>query len=289
MDIPTITTERLLLRPFRESDAEPLHRILAGEDILRYFPSPRSPSLEQVQRFIAGQLKHWEDRGYGWWAVVPQGQDRLIGWCGLQYLPDTDETEVAFLLDKPYWGQGLATEAGLTSLHFGFEQLGMQNPIVAIVHLENKASQRVIEKLGMARTRQAEYFGIDCYRYEIQPEAFGQKTAPSAYRVIQPHQGSIGGSLSARRGQRLAFEQRESEFAGWLWCTDDAGTGAWVPESWVRIEGPACVLLRDYDAVELSIQVGEILESTLEESGWAWVSKENGQRGWVPLACLEKA
>ena len=69
MNIPTLTTPRLTLRPFTEADAEPLHRILNEDGILRYFPRPDPPDLARVERLVAGQLRHWEEHGLGWWAV----------------------------------------------------------------------------------------------------------------------------------------------------------------------------------------------------------------------------
>ena len=164
MKIPTITTSRLTLRPFVEADAGPLHHILGDSDVLRYFPNPAAPSPEQVQRFIARQLAHWEEHGFGWWAVELSTTPGLIGWNGLQFLPETGEIEVAYLLDKPYWGQGLATEGARASLHLGFETLGLKN-IVAIVHPENRASIRVIEKLEMSLVDRTHYFGMEVLRY----------------------------------------------------------------------------------------------------------------------------
>ncbi|MGD8813557.1 MAG: GNAT family N-acetyltransferase [Anaerolineales bacterium] len=166
MQIPTITTSRLVLRPFSEDDDKRLHGILAEKDILRYFPNPGTPTLDQVRKLIANQLKHWEEHGFGWWAVEPIGEGMLIGWNGLQYLPDTDEIEVGYLLSKSHWNQGLATEGAQAGLEFAFGNLGLKQ-VVAIVHPENMASQRVIEKLGMNFTHQAEYFGMTVYRYEI--------------------------------------------------------------------------------------------------------------------------
>jgi RimJ/RimL family protein N-acetyltransferase len=172
MSIPTITTARLSLRPFRDEDAEPLHRILSEEGMLRYFPNPDPPDLERVRRFVARQSAHWEEHVYGWWAVEPPGGPELIGWNGLTYLPETGETEVAYLLARPYWGHGLTTEAARASLRFGFEVHGL-DPIIALVHPENARSIRVIEKLGMAFTRRAEYFGMELLRYILDRAAFG--------------------------------------------------------------------------------------------------------------------
>jgi ribosomal-protein-alanine N-acetyltransferase len=164
--IPEITTDQLVLRAFTMGDAASLYHIMSEEGVLRYFPTSDPPSLERVEQLIAGQLRHWEKHGYGWWAVVLQGEGELIGWSGLQYLPDTDEVEVAYLLAKAYWGQGLAPEAARAGLQFGFERLGLER-IVAIVHVDNGASQRVAEKLGMTFEKEAEYFGMACYRYAM--------------------------------------------------------------------------------------------------------------------------
>ncbi len=166
MEIPTLSTSRLVLRPFTEEDVEPLHTILAQKDVLRYFPNRKPPSLEGVGRFIAGQLRHWEEHGFGWWAVELKGQKGLIGWNGLQYLPETEEIEVAYLLGRPYWGQGLATEGARASLSYGSSQLKLES-IVAIVHREHIASQGVVKKLGIQSVDEAHYFGMDVYRYVI--------------------------------------------------------------------------------------------------------------------------
>ncbi|MCK4449041.1 MAG: GNAT family N-acetyltransferase [Anaerolineae bacterium] len=171
MRIPTITTSHLILRAFTEADIEPLHRILGDRDVLRYFPNPNLPSRDKVEKMISSRLKHWEEHGYGWWAVEPRSKRELIGWSGLQFLPETEEVEVAYLLGKAYWGKGLATEAAQACLQYGFENVEVES-IVAIVHPENLASQRVIEKLGMLFVDQAHYFGMDCYRYSIERSSF---------------------------------------------------------------------------------------------------------------------
>ncbi len=91
------------------------------------------------------------------------------------------------------------------------------------------------------------------------------------------------------KGDRLSFERKETEFAGWIWCTNDSGKEAWVPENWVDIEGDSCVMKRDYNAIELSVETDEVLTIELEESDWAWATKEGGQSGWVPLENLERS
>jgi ribosomal-protein-alanine N-acetyltransferase len=166
-DVPTLTTARLTLRPFTVQDADALHHILQEEGVLRYFPRPEPPPREKVDQFIADQLRRWERDGFGLWAAELRAMQGFIGWVGLQNLPATDEVEVGYLLGKAHWGQGLATEGALASLSYGFETLGLQQ-IVAIVHRENLASQRVAQKLGMRCDREAEYWGMPAFHYVIE-------------------------------------------------------------------------------------------------------------------------
>jgi len=106
MEIPTLHTQHLILRPLIPTDALTLHGIYQVEGVLQYFPNPNPPPLEKVERFIAGQGAHWESYGYGNWGIVPKGEIDIIGWAGLQFLPETDETEVGYLLNRPFWGKG---------------------------------------------------------------------------------------------------------------------------------------------------------------------------------------
>lgn len=173
MDIPTICTDRLTLRPFTGQDITPLFEILQQPDVLRYFPPqprpPKPPPRQAAERMIGEQLQEWQERGYGWWAVELKGQPNLLGWCGLGYLSDTDETEVAYLLRREVWGQGLATEGARASLAWGFERFAFDF-VVGLTHPDNVASQRVLEKCGLRFVERKVYFGMECCRYVIKKE-----------------------------------------------------------------------------------------------------------------------
>ena len=171
MVVEAITTPRLILRTFTEEDVEPMVRILGEKDVLRYFPKTDPPQRDRVQKMIVGLLKHWEEHGYGLWAVESRSTGDLMGRCGLQILPETEEVEVDFILGRPFWGQGFATEAGRASLQYGFEQLRLER-VIGIAHVENKASQRVLEKLGMDLVEQRQLWGIECYRYAVERSAY---------------------------------------------------------------------------------------------------------------------
>jgi ribosomal-protein-alanine N-acetyltransferase len=161
-----IQTLKLMLRPLEAGDAEVLHRIYQTEGVLQYFPNSAPPPLERVERFIISQHEHWEKFGYGNWGIVPEGESQIIGWAGLQYLPELNETEVGYLLDKPFWGKGFATEAARASIQFGFGQCNLDH-VIALVHPENLASRRVAEKCGMTYVDMIHLWGIDLMRHRI--------------------------------------------------------------------------------------------------------------------------
>ena len=171
MNIPTLVTAHTKLRPFHLDDMDALFQIANQKDIFRYFPNPASWTRPKTGKFIQSQLDHWERYGFGWWGVVPLDHSELIGWNGLQYLPDTDEIEVGYLLSRDYQGRGWTTEGTLASLVFAFNQLGIRS-VIAIIHPENIPSQRVALKCGLSFVNRTTYFGMDCFRYRIDADVF---------------------------------------------------------------------------------------------------------------------
>jgi [ribosomal protein S5]-alanine N-acetyltransferase len=167
MIIPTLITSRLVLRPWQPADANTLLQILQQKDILQYFPPSSPATLEKMEKYIEFHHAHWQEHGYGHWAVVTRLEEQVIGWCGLEYLTDTRETEIAYLFSRQFWGKGLGSEAARAALDFGLYSTALES-IIGLVHPENIASQRILEKLGMAFTYRAPYFGIELNRYLIQ-------------------------------------------------------------------------------------------------------------------------
>ena len=183
--VPSIETERLRLREFEPRDADAT-RFFSDPDVMRFIPGgARDPALHET-RFAALLTKgreHWELHGYGLWALELKQSGAVIGHAGLQRLPDADEIEVYYLLDKPYWGRGLAAEAAKAVLAYGFTTGGLDR-IVAIAMPDNGASLRVMEKAGMRRVGPAHHYGIDCIKYELtRAGAAGGEKHPS----LEPH------------------------------------------------------------------------------------------------------
>jgi uncharacterized protein YgiM (DUF1202 family) len=107
------------------------------------------------------------------------------------------------------------------------------------------------------------------------------------YRVKDSYEPAFAEGLVINKGQKLRYERKPTEWAGWIWCTAENGQSAWVPESWVELGDEFCVLSRDYSSRELSIRTGEWIEVELVESGWAWVRNSRDESGWVPEDRIE--
>jgi RimJ/RimL family protein N-acetyltransferase len=171
----TIETARLLLRPFARDDAVDHARIYAKPEVTQFLAG--GPFLGEVaaQRSRAALelfVNHWKEHGFGVWAVLDKPTGALIGQCGLKYLPDLPDVEILYAFDTPYWGQGLATEAGEVALRHGFEVARLKR-ILAVAKPEHRASHRVMEKLGMGYEGLVEvYGGIHAVLYAISREAF---------------------------------------------------------------------------------------------------------------------
>jgi RimJ/RimL family protein N-acetyltransferase len=161
-----ITTKSLRLRHFRKDDIETYAEMMGDDEIARWFPKGIGYTLEEAQKSFDNILSHWNKYGFGLWAITRRESPCLIGRCGLNYIPETSEVEIDFVLAGRYWKKGYATEAAQASLYYGFKILSLDR-IIALAKPENSASLRVIKKIGMHYIRNAEYWNIICAKYEI--------------------------------------------------------------------------------------------------------------------------
>ncbi|MBI9044400.1 MAG: GNAT family N-acetyltransferase [Anaerolineaceae bacterium] len=171
MNIPMIETKRLLLRGFQQADSEVLAGILAKENVVQYIGTGRSIPEEKIPLIIEKILEAWDKNGYGRWAVTLKSTGELIGWSGLEYLPDTGDTEILYLYDEPYWGKGYASEAAFASLRFWYEHTDL-DVIIGLTYPENIPSQIILKKIGLKYVREAEYFGLNLFLYNIKRDDY---------------------------------------------------------------------------------------------------------------------
>jgi RimJ/RimL family protein N-acetyltransferase len=133
--------------------------IAADPEVIRYIGDGTPWPEERSRQFVERQIALFRERAFCLWKLSPKQGGGLIGFCGLQPLPDTGEIEIGWWLALAWWGRGLATEAARVALRDGFERAGFER-IVAIAQPANTASIGIMRKLGMRFERMTESRGI---------------------------------------------------------------------------------------------------------------------------------
>lgn len=172
-----LETERLILRPFRQTDLDAYAALNSDPDVMRYYPSPYT--REQSQASIDRCTASWERHGYGFSAVTDK-DDVFLGLCGLSLfqsdLSFTPVVEIGWRFVTSAWGRGLASEAAKAWLKFGFQNIGLEE-IVAFTAIPNRPSQKVMERIGMTR--------FSTYDFEMESIPLGHPLRPHVvYRMI---------------------------------------------------------------------------------------------------------
>ena len=159
-----LETERLLFRRLVMDDLDALYKLYSDPEVRQYYPEGvlnYEETKEELEWFLNGHPKHPE---LGLWATVHKPSGKFIGRSGL--LPWTiegrHEVEIAYLLDKEFWGQGLASEGALAIRDYALKKLGLPR-LVCLIDPKNIASQKVAEKIGMTLEKQVD--GIDGDNY----------------------------------------------------------------------------------------------------------------------------
>ena len=159
-DLPTLETERLILRKMVLNDAEAVFAYASNSEVSRYTLWETHRSIEDSRAFLEFATQKYENGGEPDWGIVYRGNGCLVGACGLvNWEAEHARAEVGFVLSREYWGRGLMSEAVRAILRFGFERMNL-NRIEARCIAENAASARVMEKAGMVyegTLRQREY------------------------------------------------------------------------------------------------------------------------------------
>lgn len=152
MPAPTLTTARLILRPWRDEDLDAFASLNSDPNVMAHFPKllSREESDAQVARIRLAMAQN----PFGLWALEAPGIAEFIGFAGLARptfsAPFTPCIEVGWRLARDYWGHGYASEAASAALNYAF-RLPNISGIVSFTVPENRRSRAVMERLGMER------------------------------------------------------------------------------------------------------------------------------------------
>jgi len=148
---PTLTTERLRLRPVADEDADALFAVHSNARVLRHWDAPPWTDPARAEAFVRRSHQLAEEGTGARLAIVLAAHASFIGWCALsRWDPDFRSARIGYVLDDTAWGQGYATEAARALLGWAFDALDL-NRVQAEVDTRNAASAHVLEKLGFVR------------------------------------------------------------------------------------------------------------------------------------------
>ncbi|HEY3558716.1 MAG TPA: GNAT family N-acetyltransferase [Kribbella sp.] len=145
---PTLSTDRLRLRPFEDADADALFALHSNAHVLRYWDSPPWSERSRAERFITA-CRTMAEEGTGARVAIDRASDgAFIGWCSLsRWNPEYRSAALGYCFTEASWGHGYATEAARAVLQWAFDTLDL-NRVQAEADTRNIASARVLEKLG---------------------------------------------------------------------------------------------------------------------------------------------
>jgi RimJ/RimL family protein N-acetyltransferase len=166
VSIPSITTERLLLRGFEPRDAEPYMSMMEDPEVTRYLGDGRPMSRADAWRQLAMLAGHWTLKNFGPWAVEERATGALVGRIGCLEPEGWPGFEVAYTLGRSAWGRGYAREGAAAALRYAREELGRQD-VISIIRPANAGSIRVATSLGATPDGTVDFFGAPSliYRY----------------------------------------------------------------------------------------------------------------------------
>jgi len=161
--MPTLTTDRLLLRPFEERDLDAYAAMMADPEVVRYFLAG-ALTREAAWRQMAVFLGHERLRGWSNNAVVETATGRVVGRCGLWQPEGWPGLEVGWALARAFWSRGYASEAASAWRDWAFAELGARE-LISIIRPDNGRSIRVADRIGFGPLRDAEVDGVACVIY----------------------------------------------------------------------------------------------------------------------------
>lgn len=158
---------RLTLRTWQLADAPEAFHFYGDSEVAKYIGEGKpAPNVEHVEKLLKLFLEHQEQNQFSPWAIIENETKKILGICGLHTFNETKEVELGFRILRSEWGRGIATEASQLSLHYAFQKLN-QTTVSALTHPENKATQKVLTKLGFTFQNEAQVKEHKMLRYQI--------------------------------------------------------------------------------------------------------------------------
>ena len=144
-------TNRLILRECTPNDLEIFEEIFGDEEMMKQCGECRPLSSAEARAWLDSCIRHCDRHGWGPGLLVRKADGEIVGLGVLSYMlhdPDSEEGDLIYMVRKPFWGQGVATEFARAAIEYMLHETSIKR-VVATAMPENKASNQVLEKVGM--------------------------------------------------------------------------------------------------------------------------------------------
>jgi RimJ/RimL family protein N-acetyltransferase len=163
-----VKTKRLIIREFEFNDLEDLYLLMSDREVMKFSPFgvlDRRKTKEMLLEFMTS----YRSNALGRWALNDRESGEFVGLCGVSLIEIDGREELAFgyRIKKEFWGNGLATEAGLAVRDYVFKKLKIKR-FIALIANDNRASLKIAEKLGMRFCRKSVFRGKEMTVYELE-------------------------------------------------------------------------------------------------------------------------
>lgn len=155
------TTHLIIRRPIFE-DILALGNLWRNENVRSFLGGTVSDEL--ISQKLTAIQNHWDLHQFGQWAVIEKNSNLIAGLCGLLY--SEDGVEISYMFFPQFWGQGIACEAVIASINYGFKTLQMES-IIAITQAANTKSCQLLTRIGMNFIKNFMRFNAIQYLYQI--------------------------------------------------------------------------------------------------------------------------
>lgn len=165
-----VETERVLLRPFEPQDAQGLFEMDSNPEVHRYLGNKPLKDFKKAEEVIAMVIAQHKRNGIARWTAIEKSTGNYLGWSGIKLYQQEccghiNFYEIGYRFKLEFWGKGFATETAKAALDYTFDVLN-EDTAYGMIHHENLASARVLEKIGFQKTDEYVEDGIPCFFFE---------------------------------------------------------------------------------------------------------------------------
>lgn len=151
-------TKRLIFFRPQPENSDFYVKYLSDEMLTRYLPLERPYNMDEISDYQNKRIEHFKNYGFGVWLLSLKSTDEIIGYCGFEYANGSKYIDLRYGFLKEHHKKGFGFEAGKKAVEIAFNTFELKN-IYAAVLAENKASQKLVDKLGFQPCYDVDFYG----------------------------------------------------------------------------------------------------------------------------------